>query len=253
MVVASVSSPEPEPQVNISKVDPEFQPEPELEPKRATIRGRHATISAGGAAAVTAAAAAATSYSYRGGNKWDCIALSEDSATVARNSVLLIPDLLTPTECAQLIADVEQRHALERDNVKRRARRRLHIAQLSESSATLWERTLRERLLPFISEELPAVEDYIWARSESLPVEPRSNLAPLGRNRAALERLSANYGSLATVPLRFSRQEPAINRYARGGYFAPHRDKHALTVNILLGSAATAFEGGGTVRKTPLF
>ena len=43
---------------------------------------------------------------------------------------------------------------------------------------------------------------------------------------------------------RFSAQEPAINRYASGGLFIPHRDRHALTVNILLRSGS--FEGGGT-------
>jgi hypothetical protein len=34
--------------------------------------------------------------------------------------------------------------------------------------------------------------------------------------------------------------------YSRGGFFEPHRDKHALTVNVLLGSAGDAFDGGGT-------
>ena len=39
-------------------------------------------------------------------------------------------------------------------------------------------------------------------------------------------------------------KEPAINRYSAGGFFEPHKDKHALTLNVLLDSGA--FKGGGT-------
>ena len=56
------------------------------------------------------------------------------------------------------------------------------------------------------------------------------------------------WATMADTPLaghsyRFSVSEPAVNRYGRGGHFAPHRDMLALTLNVLL---STGFEGGGT-------
>jgi hypothetical protein len=60
---------------------------------------------------------------------------------------------------------VEQRHRTQRDGVQRRPRRRLHIPhELSDGTAALFEGMLRQRLLPLISQELPAVE--------VLPLEP---------------------------------------------------------------------------------
>lgn len=58
------------------------------------------------------------------------------------------------------------------------------------------------------------------------------------------------YAGTCIHVLRHSEHEPAINRYGVGGNFAPHRDKQALTVNVLL-RAGDAFEGGGTLTTNP--
>lgn len=76
---------------------------------------------------------------------------------VRLSSVLLIPGLLSDTECATLITDVERHHAA---SVKHKAKnkRRIYIPSLSPSTHARWEEIMRERLLPLVSKELPAVE-----------------------------------------------------------------------------------------------
>jgi hypothetical protein len=51
---------------------------------------------------------------------------------------------------------------------------RYTVPKLSAASAALFEELLRSRLLPFISRELPAVEDMIWSWSSDsyLPYTP---------------------------------------------------------------------------------
>ena len=44
----------------------------------------------------------------------------------------------------------------------------------------------------------------------------------------------------------FSGQEPMINRYTSGGNFDPHQDGHALTILVPLSTADEDFGGGGT-------
>jgi hypothetical protein len=46
--------------------------------------------------------------------------------------------------------------------------------------------------------------------------------------------------------MRFSGQEPMLNRYTLGGGFEPHQDGHALTVLVPLSTADADFVGGGT-------
>ena len=54
---------------------------------------------------------------------------------------------------------------------------------------------------------------------------------------------------LCSLPLKFAANEPAVNRYTEGGFFAPHSDNEALTVNVLLVDQAEAFSGGGTCNQ----
>ena len=88
---------------------------------------------------------------------------------------------------------------------------RYRIPRLSQSTAGLVEEILRERLLPFISKEMPTVEDYLWARSDAACAEPGCNLAPPAPREKNTE--------LGSLPYRFAPQEPAINRYTDGGEF----------------------------------
>ena len=203
---------------------------------------------------ISAADGGADAYVEHG--EYDSIALGAGAIHEhLRNCVLLVPDLISPAECAQLIADVEKHHAAleeageEMDDLARHQRQvyggagglfyRYRIPQLSEETVALFNVILRERLLPFVSKELPAVEDmvYLWSDvaaskkgSKLDPIEPRSEDAPL-----------------ASLPLRYAPEEPAINRYTEGGYFAPHTDQQALTLNILLApEGPKTFIGGGT-------
>eukprot|EP01047_Picozoa_sp_COSAG01_P025639 COSAG01_NODE_1627_length_9684_cov_16.787063_4_plen_213_part_00 len=183
------------------------EPQPEQPPQQgqlATITGRYGTM-----AGIQPNDLA--SVAYHEGTYFDSIQLGNDSKTVEKNSVLLIPGLLSEAECTQLVEDAERYHASSNMHAWKR-KHRIHISQLSSSSAALVEAVLRERLLPFISRELPGVEDYIWACSQGLPVEPDSNLAPL------LTRRRDTGTALASLPYRFSPEEPAINRYMPKNY-----------------------------------
>ena len=159
---------------------------------------------------------------YDEGGAFDTIALGERSTAVEFNSVVLVPNLLTADECAALVADVER--AWSESNSQDTAdsgHQRFELRALAAESQLLFEKILRDRLLPFVATELPEVEEMVWARSQ---------LAPTG-------------AALRDCALKYSAQEPAINRYAAGGHFEPHRDTLALTLNVLL---STGFEGGGT-------
>ena len=198
---------------------------------------------------------------YTEGPAFDSLATAPDSSeadSVAHNRVLFVPGLLTPAECQALVSDVEARHAAMRaealppevpnwmfdadedeevDETAGDAQdvktwgsglRRHMIQDLSQDTQNLFNEVLHQRLLPFVSKELPLVEKMIWDR---LPRHLRDKL------RCASHELSEQ-------PFRFSAEEPAINRYGVGGEFKPHTDKFALTLNILL--TVDSFEGGGT-------
>ena len=169
---------------------------------------------------------------YHEGTDYDRIIFGnpEYSIPFVRNSILLIPCLLSPTECAALVQDCETEHRKQFPNVddsipKDEGMERYMLCELSQQTQDFFENIiLRERLLPFIKQKFPPIiEQHIWEVS-MIPNEDNN-----------LDLLSQTF--------KFSSQEPAINRYATAGYFEPHRDKLALTLNILL---SDQFEGGGT-------
>jgi hypothetical protein len=51
---------------------------------------------------------------------------------------------------------------------------------------------------------------------------------------------------LGDLWIQFSGEEPALNRYTRGGDFDAHQDGHALTVLVPLSTSDVGFGGGGT-------
>ena len=156
---------------------------------------------------------------YDEGGAFDAVALGERST--ARVQFGRPRAALTADECAALVADVEAQDTLVADATADSGHQRFELRALAAESQLLFEKILRDRLLPFVATELPEVEEMVWARSQ---------LAPTG-------------AALRDCALKYSAQEPAINRYAAGGHFEPHRDTLALTLNVLL---STGFEGGGT-------
>ena len=110
---------------------------------------------------------------------------------VEYNSVILVPNLLTAAERAALVADVEAQDTLVADAATADSgHQRFELRALAAESQLLFEKILRDRLLPFVAAELPEVEEMVWARSQ---------LAPTG-------------AALRDCALRYSAQEPAINR-----------------------------------------
>eukprot|EP01046_Picozoa_sp_COSAG06_P001139 COSAG06_NODE_34_length_31045_cov_28.806469_24_plen_362_part_00 len=235
--------PEPEP---IPQPDPEPEPVaagPEPEPAESepvpqqgsvgadgltTVAGRYATLS--GIRPEDAA-----DVSYTEGTAFDSVCLGPNTSAVQHNSVLLVPALLSDAECVQLIDDVERCYAADSKRNRAKLRHRMLIPQLSEASQQLFDTVLRSRVLPLVSKELPAVEDYIWARSKMF-------------DACSTERTTATAQPLSSLPWRYSQYEPAINRYKTGGDFPVHVDGHALTLNVLLNrpGQVDSFSGGGT-------
>jgi hypothetical protein len=215
-------------------MEPESEPpEPSGSPRRAVHRGRWATLlQQADGPGVPGAGRARVRYAER--ELYDSVQLGLDSKDAVHNSVLLIPDLLTPVECNQLIDDVDT-NGIEGATSGGAGFERHRIESLSASTALLFNRVLRERLLPFVSAELPAVETYMWTRSAgSRNDDPGLQMAPT----------HAPSTPLHSLPYRFTPNEPAINRYSDGAGFAAHTDQQALTLNVLL--RAGSFEGGGT-------
>ena len=219
--------PEPEP-------DPEPQPAEQQPAQRPAVHGRLATL----------CDLRRDGYmpTYIEGAAYDTVTLGADAKDVERNSVLLIPDLLSAAECAQLIDDVDHHELGPADLAFAQligggGFERHSLTHLSTSSSVLFDKVLRERLLPFVSAELPAVEDHLWVRSTREAVHA-------GQNLFAPTQARATGTPLGELSCRFTPKEPAINRYSDGAEFAEHTDQQGLTINILL--RAGAFVGGGT-------
>ena len=182
--------------------------------------GRYATVTV-----LDANDGSGVEYAERGSH--DEVRLAPRSQLVARNSIVLVPNLVSHTECVALVCEVDSRY----DEAWHRPEgvtplERYPIGTLSELAQATFETILRERLLPFISAELPAVEAAIRARSQ---VSEASRSKPL-----------------CGLDFKYSDNEPAINRYSEGGQFDAHTDNHALTINVLLDADVDAFRGGGT-------
>ncbi|CAE7222866.1 HEX1 [Symbiodinium natans] len=147
--------------------------------------------------------------------------LSPVSRRFLWNSVVIVPDFLSREEC-HIFMDAADRAAAVgtsagnfyayQGNMNRYPLRKLDLeAQMLSSSV------FKERLVPLLECELPDVVEELFGRSERL-----SELQPF-----------------------FSPGEPAVNRYMTGGGIAPHIDREAMTLNVVL-SEPGAFTGGGT-------
>ena len=131
-----------------------------------------------------------TMVSYEEGSSYDTICFGSSTTRVERNSVLLIPDLVSPSECKALVDDVERHFSQHREqeysqwssatfgDAPTKGFTRHRIPMLSEATGDLYEKVLRERLLPFVERELPGLESYLWSRSESVCLQPGSGFLP---------------------------------------------------------------------------
>lgn len=144
------------------------------------------------------------------------VRLGRGSETLVRNSILLLPQLLTDQECDLLMGAAEE--CVAGTCTVPGALERVRVCLLGVDAWRLSTAVLLERVLGFLEKEMPQVAQ-------------------------ALFGYSSNLGNMS---LSFSFEEPTVNRYEAGGNFEEHTDGHALTVNILLSSPAS-FRGGGTL------
>ena len=174
----------------------------------------------------------AEAVQYISGNSFvDQLQLGPNSSPLVRNSVLLIPNLLSKEERLTLVEAAEHRAC----EVGRREHPKVRLAVidrpdahpavfsgadgavpggLGEECSRIWETVLNERVFPIIQTELPeAWEQLIGAECD----------------HSCMKYLGA---------------EPTVNRYMPGGGFEKHKDTMALTVLCLLDDQG--FEGGGT-------
>ena len=86
---------------------------------------------------------------YSEGGAFDAVALGERSTPVEFNSVVLVPNLLTADECAALVADVERAWSESNSqDTADRGHQRFELRALAAESQLLFEKILRDRLLP---------------------------------------------------------------------------------------------------------
>jgi len=216
-------------------------------------------------------ASAVDHITYQHGSSFDTLSFGRKSQLFERSTVLLIPDLLSKEECAKLVDECEARvkfqdsspdswlsatEAMSHDNI---SFERHEIKDLSTNTQDFFKVLLRQRLLPFISNEMPpAVEESIWNSMEIVWCHPyvplwsvNDGVAPddalifekQQQQQREQQQQEEGKRTLATQCLKFSESEPTINRYTKGGFFKPHRDALSFTINILL---SDKFTGGGT-------
>lgn len=177
------------------------------------------------------------------GNQFHEVRFGELSKLFFHNSVLLVPDMLSKAECELLLQAAEAGaamgagrlrpgtfkqdpwKAIQRLAAKRglwslqqfEPLERMPMCDLSAEAQELSTTLLRDRLLPFLEQHLPAVTQELFGRSSDL----------------------------RTLRFSFSPHEPAINRYTSGGKFRVHTDDRSVTLYVLL-SDVDDFTGGGT-------
>ncbi|CAE8669529.1 unnamed protein product [Polarella glacialis] len=210
------------------------------------------------------------------------VQLAESSQLYTHNSIILIPNLLSPDECQQLMCAIEQRiqsgsehgrvhHA--RDLLQQLStldmlrllaqvvKHRLAAALGGGASGASGDPeagsvALQQQLSKLLNAEAPTSEVHPCERLQVQHMGPevrqlsetiRQRLLAFfeGELSEQAEQLFGRRSGLFELTPVFSQNEPALNRYMKGGEFPVHKDGFALTVNVLL-SEPGAFSGGGT-------
>eukprot|EP00931_Biecheleriopsis_adriatica_P047639 TRINITY_DN27478_c0_g1_i1.p1 TRINITY_DN27478_c0_g1~~TRINITY_DN27478_c0_g1_i1.p1 ORF type:complete len:368 (-),score=68.67 TRINITY_DN27478_c0_g1_i1:72-1175(-) len=157
-----------------------------------------------------------------GGSSWSAegcfeVRIAESSSLFVKNSVILIPDLLTQEECSLLKESAERQSSQVADSCSGNFLQRISVRDLEPEVQELSTLALKLRVLPFFEHHLPEVARGLFGRS------------------SGLKEMDFKYHSL----------EPAVNRYRTGGEFQVHTDDFSVTVNVLL-SDLEDFTGSGT-------
>ena len=117
--------------------------------------------------------------SYQEGKLYDTITIGQPTSLLEFNSIILVPNMITHEECQHLVLEVERTHAAEclQNRALDEGMERYMISELSVNTQALFEKVLRDRLLPFITTDLPAeIEDNIWALSMVFDRDSRGSL-----------------------------------------------------------------------------
>ncbi|CAJ1355355.1 unnamed protein product [Effrenium voratum] len=146
------------------------------------------------------------------------VPLAEKRQLFMWNSVLVVPDFLERSEC-HVFMDAADRAAASGSSAgkfysNQPGLNRYPVRKLDLEAQMLSDSVIKDRLLPFLEQQAFARELF-------------------GHDR------------LSDLKAFFSPGEPAVNRYIMGGGIAPHIDREAVTLNVLL-SEPGAFAGGGT-------
>jgi len=151
--------------------------------------------------------------------EWIEVRLGPDSQLMLKNSVSCVSELLSAEECRVLIQAAEDCIS---HNPRIESSKELFVnvplCDMDNAARAISRALIHERVLPLLERQLP----------------PGTLTDMFGRSH-----------QLSSMQLRFSRGEPAVNRYIVGGDFSVHCDGCDVTIVVPLNEQG-AFEGGGT-------
>ena len=152
---------------------------------------------------------------------------NEDSKPKLHDSILLMKDLVSQAECAQLVAAAEKKcrqgdRRFDRKAPRQEGLRRfeLHPDGVNHDGET---HALAYSILTRA----------LWSLEQQEP-------------ELCAQIFGAEPVNLCDLSFRFKANEPMLNRYTAGGVFPPHQDGSALTVLVPLSTCDVDFQGGGT-------
>ena len=141
--------------------------------------------------------------------------LGTDSDLLLQNSVMCVPQLLSPAECQHLVQAAE-RHISSNPLIEPTEQFvNVRLCDMDAAALNLSNTLLRQRVLRFLQSELP---------------------------ESSLKTLFGHSKQLDQMELEFSRDEPAVNRYIKGGDFSVHCDGKAITVIVPLDEKGHEFD-----------
>ena len=134
---------------------------------------------------VTEAIQLPSNIHYTQGENFDTISFGKSTKLFRKNSILLIPNILSSKECSQLVKECEKRVqyqdrnpgswlATSENNHQTIAFERFELKDLSKKTQSFFHNiVLRERLLPFISNNMPPeIEESLWKSRKVVWTDP---------------------------------------------------------------------------------
>ena len=164
------------------------------------------------------------------------IVLGPNYKPLLYNSIVVLPNIITAEECAQLrdahtaVFVNKETHDEHYNPYHPRIENfpsRISIEAMAPHAWDLSEIIIKQRMLPRLQKELPGVAETMFGLDGTL----------------------FNLGNVDSCTFKFSAEEPRIILYEDGELFQPHQDGFAITINILL-SEEGAFTEAGTAFYT---